>query len=82
MDLGERIAFTLKADILMFIWLAGCVGAVSRGRFFASGYKGLCLWTAQPSDRRAPLCCRIRWSRRCWLSAGTRPLQRSCEEPN
>lgn len=33
MDFGERIAFTLKADILMFIWLAGCVGAVSRGRF-------------------------------------------------
>ena len=35
MDFGERIAFTLKADILMFIWLAGCVGRVSRGRFYS-----------------------------------------------
>lgn len=35
MDFGERIAFTLKAGILMFIWLAGCVGAVSRGRFYS-----------------------------------------------
>lgn len=34
-DIGERIAFTLKADLLMFIWLAGCVGAVSRGRFYS-----------------------------------------------
>ncbi|KIZ45098.1 hypothetical protein, partial [Rhodopseudomonas palustris] len=25
MDFGERIAFTLKASILMFLWLAGCV---------------------------------------------------------
>lgn len=35
MDFGERIAFTLKASILMFLWLAGCVGAVSRGRFYS-----------------------------------------------
>lgn len=35
MDFGERITFTLKADILMFIWLAGCVRAVSRGRFYS-----------------------------------------------
>ncbi|OYX71162.1 MAG: hypothetical protein B7Y95_13595 [Rhizobiales bacterium 32-66-11] len=35
MDFGERIAFALKADILVFIWLAGCVGAVSRGRFYS-----------------------------------------------
>lgn len=35
MDIGERVAFTLKADLLMFIWLAGCVGAVSRGRFYS-----------------------------------------------
>ncbi|MFG1423108.1 MAPEG family protein [Roseixanthobacter liquoris] len=35
MDFGGRIAFTLKANILMFVWLAGCVGAVSRGRFYS-----------------------------------------------
>jgi len=35
MDLGARVAFTLKADIFIFIWLAGCVGAVSRGRFYS-----------------------------------------------
>lgn len=33
MDAGERIAFALKADILLFVWLAGCVRAVSGGRF-------------------------------------------------
>ncbi|MBY0242346.1 MAG: MAPEG family protein [Burkholderiaceae bacterium] len=36
MDFGERITFTLKADILIFIWLAGCVRAVSSGRFHSS----------------------------------------------
>lgn len=35
MDFGERITFALKADILMFIWLAGCVRAVSKGRFYS-----------------------------------------------
>ena len=33
MDAGERIAFALKADIAVFLWLAGCVRAVSSGRF-------------------------------------------------
>ena len=33
MDAGERIAFALKADMLVFLWLAGCVRAVSAGRF-------------------------------------------------
>jgi uncharacterized membrane protein YecN with MAPEG domain len=33
MDFGERMTFVLKADILLFLWLAGCVRAVSGGRF-------------------------------------------------
>lgn len=33
MDAGERIAFALKADMLVFLWLAWCVRAVSSGRF-------------------------------------------------
>ena len=33
MDAGERIAFAIKADILVFLWLAGCLRAVSSGRF-------------------------------------------------
>ncbi|MBX3431504.1 MAG: MAPEG family protein [Hyphomonadaceae bacterium] len=33
MDFGERMTFVLKADIVLFLWLAGCVGAVSNGRF-------------------------------------------------
>lgn len=33
MEAGERIAFALKAEILVFLWLAGCVRAVSSGRF-------------------------------------------------
>jgi len=33
MDAGERIAFALEADILVFLWLAWCVRRVSSGRF-------------------------------------------------
>lgn len=33
MSAGERIAFTVKVDLLIFLWLAGCVRAVSAGRF-------------------------------------------------
>jgi hypothetical protein len=33
MTTADRIAFALRADLFLFVWLAGCVGAVSRGRF-------------------------------------------------
>lgn len=33
MEFGDRLAFALKADLVLFLWLAGCVGAVSNGRF-------------------------------------------------
>ena len=33
--LADRIAFALKWDLLIFIWLAGSVGAVSRKRFWS-----------------------------------------------
>lgn len=39
MRLADRLAFTLKWDLLIFMWLAGSVGAVSQKRF----------WT--PADR-------------------------------
>jgi|FEC22Drversion2_1045045.scaffolds.fasta_scaffold00461_26 hypothetical protein len=39
MTLADRLAFTLKWDLLIFMWLAGSVGAVSQKRF----------WT--PADR-------------------------------
>lgn len=39
MALADRLAFALKWDLLIFIWLAGSVGAVSQKRF----------WT--PADR-------------------------------
>lgn len=39
MTLADRLAFALKWDLLIFIWLAGSVGAVSQKRF----------WT--PADR-------------------------------
>lgn len=35
MPLADRIACALKWDLLVFIWLAGCVGAVSQGRFWS-----------------------------------------------
>lgn len=31
--LAERMAYALKADLLLFLWLAGCVQAVASGRF-------------------------------------------------
>lgn len=33
MDAGERMAFAMKAEVPVFLWLAGCVKAVSGGRF-------------------------------------------------
>ena len=33
MAAGDRIAFALKADLLIFLWLAGCLRAVASGRF-------------------------------------------------
>lgn len=33
MDFAERMTFVLKADLVLFLWLAGCVRAVSSGRF-------------------------------------------------
>ena len=39
MTLADRLAFALKWDLLIFLWLAGSLGAVSRKRF----------WT--PADR-------------------------------
>ena len=33
MGVGERLAFALKVDLLIFLWLAGCVRAVASGRF-------------------------------------------------
>lgn len=35
MDEGERIAAALKADLFILIWLAACVQAVARGRFYS-----------------------------------------------
>ncbi len=35
MDLADRLAFALKWDLLIFVWLAGSVGAVSRKRFWS-----------------------------------------------
>lgn len=32
-DAGERLAFALKCDFLIFLWLAGCLRAVASGRF-------------------------------------------------
>ncbi|WP_262030859.1 MAPEG family protein [Microvirga sp. Mcv34] len=33
MPVGDQIAFALKADLLVFMWLAACVRSVARGRF-------------------------------------------------
>lgn len=36
LDFGERMTFVLKLDLLLLLWLAGCVRAVSSGRFRSS----------------------------------------------
>lgn len=35
LGIGDRVAFALKADLPVFLWLAGCVRAVSKGRFLS-----------------------------------------------
>lgn len=35
MEFGDRMTFMLKADLVLFLWLAGCVRAVSNGRFYS-----------------------------------------------
>ncbi len=32
---ADRIAFALQSDLVIFLWLAGCVRAVSKGRFLS-----------------------------------------------
>ena len=36
-DASERLAFALKWDLPVFLWLAGCIDGVSQGRFWSSG---------------------------------------------
>ena len=36
MTVADRVAFTLKWDLPIFLWLAGCVGGVSQGRFWTA----------------------------------------------
>jgi hypothetical protein len=33
LDTASRMAFALQVDLVVFLWLAGCVRAVSKGRF-------------------------------------------------
>ena len=40
MGVADRLAFTLKWDLPIFLWLAGCVGAVSQGRFWTPAERG------------------------------------------
>ena len=35
MDVTDHIAFALKWDLPIFLWLAGCVGGTSQGRFWS-----------------------------------------------
>lgn len=35
LGIGDRVAFALKADLPVFLWLADCVRAVSKGRFLS-----------------------------------------------
>ena len=35
LTIADRIAFALQADLVIFLWLAGCVRAVSKGRFLS-----------------------------------------------
>lgn len=35
MDFGERMTFVLKLNLLLLLWLAGCVRAVSSKRFYS-----------------------------------------------
>ena len=50
MTAGDRIAFALKADLPVLIWLAGCLRAVSSGRFrVPADRKGAAFGKATPA---------------------------------
>lgn len=44
LDIGARVAFALKADLNLpvFLWLARCVRAVSKGRFMSPDDSSRC----------------------------------------
>lgn len=75
LGIGDRVAFALKADLPVFLWLADCVRAVSKG-LNRPGFRGGCLVKVKRPRRRF---CRVGCSslpqpRRAgysrWMSAG------------
>lgn len=59
----ERLAFAVKWTLPIVLWLAGCVGAVSQGRFWSRFRKGSAYSEPSPAIF-AGRCFRIRSSRR------------------
>ena len=66
MGVGERLAFALKADLLIFVWLAGCVRAVASGRFRSRADRpGSAYGPPARFSRFGRPCSKIRSSRLC-----------------
>lgn len=50
---GDRLTFAHKWDLLMFLWLAGCVDAVSQTRLTRADRKCLAFGPPRTGDRRS-----------------------------
>jgi hypothetical protein len=55
LPLAERLAFVLRADLLVFLWLVACVQAVASGRFRSAADIGGSA-RSEPSPRIAVRC--------------------------
>ena len=65
MTAGDRIAFALKVNLPVFLWLAWCLRRVSSGRFHVSAdRKGAAMTSRRPHSPCGLRSCRTRWNRR------------------
>lgn len=63
---GDRLAYALKTQLPVFLWLAGAVRAVSSRRFKSpADIGGSASGPPSPNLAKPVRCCRTRWSRRC-----------------
>lgn len=58
---ADRLAYALKLDLLILLWLAGCVRAVASIRFRSDADRlGSAYGPRAPGSPWPPRCCRIR----------------------
>jgi len=67
MATADRLAYALKADLLVFLWLAGCLRAVASIRFRSDADRpGPPMRRPAPGSPYPPPCYRTRLNRPFW----------------